>query len=119
MTDEVVSDATITDSSGIAARIPNLMDRSRFGAALVSFIDVPDQASASQIIIVDLDRCNDLVGFGSLDGHTIGFGSHVDGDRLAEATEAGFDEVMARSVFFRQLPRLLGGTGPQPARNGG
>jgi len=119
MNDEVVSDRSITERPGIAARVPNLMDRSRFGAARVSFIDAPDQASAAQMIIVDLDRCNDLVGFGSLDGHTIGFGSHVDSDRLAQATDAGFDEVMARSVFFRRLPRLLGGAGPQPARNGG
>lgn len=119
MTDDVVGNETVAADSGVAARIPNLMDRSRFGAARISFIDGPDQARAARMVLVDLDRCSDLVGFGSLDGHTVGFGSHVDGDRLAEATDAGFDEVMARSVFFQRLPQLLGGSDPRPARNSG
>lgn len=47
------------------------------------------------------------------------FGSHVDGDRLAHATEAGFEGVMPRSVFVRRLPELLyGKVSPPPGNNG-
>jgi CheY-like chemotaxis protein len=37
----------------------------------------------------------------------IGFFSHVDTALRARALEAGFDVVMPRSSFFRQLPEVL------------
>jgi CheY-like chemotaxis protein len=37
----------------------------------------------------------------------IAFGSHVQGDRLKEARDAGCDEVMARSKFSATLPEIL------------
>jgi hypothetical protein len=37
----------------------------------------------------------------------IGFGPHVERDVLSAARQAGCDEVLARSVFFSTLDRLL------------
>jgi CheY-like chemotaxis protein len=37
----------------------------------------------------------------------IAFASHVDVDAQARAREAGFDRVLSRSVFVRELPALL------------
>lgn len=39
----------------------------------------------------------------------VGFVSHVQTDLIAQAREAGVDQVMARSAFVTQLPRLLQG----------
>ncbi len=94
----------------IAAVIPNLFDRSRFGGK-VTFIDTADEAEAlnAQRVIVDLDRCEDPMSF-RLDGvHVVGFGPHVESGLFQKAVEAGFDEVMPRSVFFRRLPEMLDG----------
>lgn len=90
----------------IAAHVPNLMDRSRFGSG-VRFVNSASEAVDDRLIIVDLDRCSDLVSFAELSGHTIGFCAHVDSERMATAAAAGFDEVMARSAFFRGLSDLL------------
>jgi CheY-like chemotaxis protein len=38
----------------------------------------------------------------------VGFVSHVQGDLIAAAKEAGCDTVLARSAFTRDLPALLG-----------
>lgn len=102
----------------IAAYIPNLMDRSRFGRNDVRFVRVAAEAADAQLVIVDLDRCTELGSFASLGGHTVGFGAHVDDDRLNEATRAGLDEVMARSAFFRRLPELLAEHGVGNAQSG-
>lgn len=99
----------------IAACVPNVMDRSRFGGHSVRFVDRAADAADVALIVVDLDRCEEMSLFAALSGRTIGFGAHVDGDRLRAANDAGFDQVMARSAFFRQLPDLLatsGGTDP-------
>lgn len=92
----------------IAAVVPDLMDRSRFTGVDVRFIERPADARGADLVVVDLDRCTDLHGFAALAIRTVGFGSHVDADGLAEAGDAGFDEVLARSVFFRRLPEILG-----------
>jgi hypothetical protein len=91
----------------IVAHIPNLMDRSRFGGSAVRFVGSAIEAADAELVIVDLDRCVEIGSFAELSGHTVGFGAHVDGDRLGAAVTAGFDEVMARSAFFRRLPSLL------------
>lgn len=91
----------------IVACVPNLMDRSRFGGADVVFIDSPADAIDASLVIVDLDRCDEADGFAALPGHTVGFGAHVDAERIAAATLAGFGEALARSAFFRRLPDLL------------
>lgn len=38
---------------------------------------------------------------------TLGFVSHVDSDTIEAARRAGVDEVLARSAFAAQLPRIL------------
>lgn len=40
---------------------------------------------------------------------TVGFVSHVQTELIAEARQAGVDQVMARSAFVTQLPQLLQG----------
>ncbi len=37
----------------------------------------------------------------------VAFGSHVEGERLAAAREAGADRVLARSAFSARLPEIL------------
>ena len=39
--------------------------------------------------------------------HVVGFLSHVQADLAREARLAGIDQVMARSAFAEQLPKLL------------
>lgn len=79
----------------IRAFVPNVMDRSRY------------EAVGAATIVVDLDRCGDVEAWAALEGTTIGFGAHVDADQLALASDAGFDEVLPRSAFFRRLPTLF------------
>ena len=40
---------------------------------------------------------------------TVGFVSHVQTELIAQARQAGVDQVMARSAFVTQLPQLLQG----------
>jgi AmiR/NasT family two-component response regulator len=40
----------------------------------------------------------------------VGFVSHVDAARIAQARDAGITRVMARSGFVEALPELLGGS---------
>ena len=42
-------------------------------------------------------------------GRVIGFVSHVDAATIAQARDAGFDQVLARSRFVESLPDLLKG----------
>lgn len=102
-----MSDQTNT----IAAFVPNLMDRSRFGGAAVTFVTSPAAAaeSGAALLIVDLDRCEDPSAFRLDELNVIGFGSHVDVGSIEAAQKAGFDEVLARSAFFRRLPQILAG----------
>ncbi|HSK09560.1 MAG TPA: hypothetical protein VK911_08285 [Vicinamibacterales bacterium] len=39
----------------------------------------------------------------------VAFGSHVDGEALKAARDAGADRVLARSAFVRVLPELMAG----------
>ena len=93
----------------IVAHVPNLFDRSRFQGR-ARFVETPDEARSHNptLVIVDLDRCEDAAGF-RLDGaRVIGFGPHVDSALHREAARCGYTEVLARSVFFKRLPELLG-----------
>lgn len=40
----------------------------------------------------------------------VAFGSHVDTETLARARELGATEVMARSQFVKDMPRIFGGS---------
>lgn len=92
----------------IAAHVPNLMDRSRFGSD-VRFVDSPSDVGGATTTVVDLDRCQSVAAFAELSCWTIGYCAHVDSDLMDEAAAAGFDEVLARSAFFRRLPAILAG----------
>lgn len=94
----------------VAAYVPDLMDRSRFGGIDdVEFVGSPADLAAvdAEVVVVDLSRPGVL---DALPGgvRTIGFGSHVDRELLASARAAGVDEVMPRSEFFRRIRELLG-----------
>jgi hypothetical protein len=102
----------MTATTTIAAHIPNLFDRSRF-RGMVTFVATAEEAVALEpdLVIVDLDRCDDVAGF-RIDGpRVIGFGPHVDTNLHRKAVDAGYTEILARSVFFKRLPELLGSSG--------
>ena len=106
----------------IVALVPDLMDRSKVSAAAkaagesVRFVNQAPKLVAAveqdspELVVVDLgrpgavDAVRELAGAGV---RVVGFGSHVDRDLLAEAGDAGCEEVLARSQFFRDLARVL------------
>jgi hypothetical protein len=96
----------------VVAYVPDLMDRSKIAAAAPSVVFVRSPAELigadCDVVVVDLSRPGVIEVAGSLPGRRIGFGSHVDRQRLASARAAGFHDVMVRSEFFAQLGRLLG-----------
>ena len=49
----------------------------------------------------------------------LGFFSHVQTDLQRAAIEAGYDSVIPRSVFSRDLAKILGGGWQKPDREGG
>lgn len=97
---------------------PELGDRSRFDPYQV--IHVRSAAKLHELVrthdpdlvIVDLDRTSDPAAWRIDNAHVVGFGSHVETERLERAIEAGFDAAMARSIFFHRLAELL-----EPVRN--
>ena len=102
----------------IAAFVPNIFDRSRFGGehrGRVTFVDDAGELSTltPDFVVVDLDRCPDPGSFvatgadGNRRHRTIGFGPHIEAEAHRRAKEIGFDEVLPRSRFFRQLAELL------------
>jgi hypothetical protein len=100
--------------SAVWAYVPDLMDRSRMTAAGVTglhFVTRPDELSDAPVgatVVVDLSRDGVLTVLGDLDGRRrIGFGSHVDRERLEAARRAGCDLVLARSEFFRRLSDVI------------
>ena len=101
----------------VVAWVPDLMDRSRVGAAgAVTFVasaeELADAAAGADLVIVDLARPGALDAIAGLRGvRTVGFAPHVERDLLEAATAAGCDEVLPRSAFFRRLGDLglLGG----------
>lgn len=74
------------------------------------------QASEARLIVVDLHHQNvDVVALAAdlkADSETanirlIGFFSHVETELRERALAAGFDEVLPRSAFSRDLPEIL------------
>lgn len=98
----------------IVALVPDLMDQSRLSAAaphrieFVRTID-PDQLMRADVVVVDLARVDDLSAIRRATPHSriIAFGPHVDDAALEAARQAGIDDVMPRSQFFRQINELL------------
>ncbi len=94
----------------VCAYVPGLMDRSRFDHHEISFVSTPQEAidAAPGLLIVDLDRCDEPEAFRIDGARVIGFGSHVDAERLDAAEAFGFDDVLPRSVFFRRMAEIVG-----------
>jgi hypothetical protein len=90
--------------------VPDLMDRSRLGGDVV-FVAQPEDLDGvdADLVVVDLGRLGDPGRVGRVSGRLVGFAPHVDDDILAGARAAGFDDALARSVFFRRWPELVGG----------
>lgn len=75
------------------------------------------EADAPSLVILDLDapRLRAVEVVAALKAHaptsatrTVGYVSHVQGERIAAARQAGIGEVKARSAFVTQLADLLG-----------
>jgi 2-keto-3-deoxy-6-phosphogluconate aldolase len=111
----------VTGGSIIVALVPDLMDRSKVSAAAagrVTFVNRADDlvgavaTAGATLVVVDLARpgaVEALAQLAELDPRPtlLGFGSHVDRERLTEARHAGAGRVLARSAFFADLPALL------------
>jgi DNA-binding NarL/FixJ family response regulator len=76
------------------------------------------EESVADIVVVDLHHAKlDAVALGSelktnarLSGiSVIGFFSHVEAELQRKAVQAGYDQVMPRSVFFSELANILSG----------
>jgi len=100
------------------AYVPDLMDRSKVLAAAPSVVIVADvrrlSAAAGDTVVLDLSRPQALDAVPRLrlaGARVVGFASHVDRDRIAQAEAAGC-EVLARSAFFSRLAAVLAASGP-------
>ena len=100
----------------VAAYVPNLFDRGRFGGR-VTFVESPADVAACDpaLLIVDLDRCPDAAAYVVPGVKLVGFGPHVDSEARAAATEAGYHEVLPRSVFFRRIDAILDAAATSPS----
>jgi hypothetical protein len=102
----------------VYAYVPDLMDRSKVRAASPSAIVVTDPAhlapGAGDTVVLDLSRAQALDAVADLcrtGARVVGFASHVDRERMAQARDAGC-EVLARSAFFSSLAAVLGTSSP-------
>jgi|TARA_B100000809_G_scaffold163723_1_gene161054 hypothetical protein len=97
----------------VRAFVPDLMDRSRLRAPEASVEFVADPAvlldEPADLFVLDLARSDALLAISGRSvgsGRVVGFAPHVDDEVMAAAREAGCDEVLPRSVFFRRFPDL-------------
>lgn len=101
----------MTGSASIAGYVPDLMDRSRFGALDIDFVASPDALvnHEARTVVLDLGRPGVLTVLAELaDRRIIGFASHVDTDLIQSARDAGCHEVLPRSRFFARISETLG-----------
>lgn len=115
-------------SRTIVAAVNDLMFGSRIRAAAqqagVSAVfvrapaDLLERAATADLVLLDLEtRWLDVpAAINALKGAAptaavpiVVFGSHVEGEALSAAREAGADRVLARSAFVKLLPGLLRG----------
>jgi hypothetical protein len=118
-----VGEASKGDKRRVLALVPDLIDRSRIepvaasAGASIRFVDNlaslrPRDNEQWELVIVDLDAPDAMSAISAVRGcRIIGFGSHVNRDRLDAARQAGYDEVVTRSMLFRRLPALIGDLG--------
>jgi hypothetical protein len=88
--------------TSVVAYVPDLMDRSRLGGVVDTFVASPDAlvGIAADVVIVDLGRTGVLDVLASITAPVLGFGSHVDDARPEAARAAGCQLVLPRSRFF-------------------
>lgn len=100
----------------IVVYAPDLMDRSKIQAAggdrvrivgTVAALAAALAAGDAERCLVDLGRAGVLEAVAATGVPVTGFVSHVDTETAAAARLAGVD-TLARSVFFRRLPELVG-----------
>ena len=112
----------------ILAAVDDLMFVSRISTAAqqvgaeIVFVRSPEETLTQarmlnpRLIILDLnsrrlDPLRTIVALkaeaGLASTHTLGFVSHVQGDLIEAAREAGIDEVLARSAFTARLGEIL------------
>jgi hypothetical protein len=105
--------------SRLVACVPDLMDRSKVAAVApdATFCRAPGDLlvtalnEGATLAVIDLSRAGALEAAAELRQAgvaTVAFGSHVDDALLDAAREAGCEEVLPRSIFFRRLGDLLG-----------
>ncbi len=96
----------------IVVYAPNLMDQSRIRAQFtdVSFVSSPVELKSSQADVIMIDLSDDSV----LDvlpdlaeKNTIGFGSHVDVQRMQRAVNEGCRTAVPRSRFFARMTEIV------------
>ncbi len=92
----------------IAAYVPNLMDRSRFGDGVQIVHSLKElEGVDADLVFVDLSRSQALEHL-PFQSQVIGFAPHIDTETLDAAKAAGCVEALPRSIFFKRLPSLLG-----------
>jgi len=88
------------------------MDRSRIGGAIegVEFVRGAATCAGADVVLVDLARFGAEVGAvrkAAPNARVVGFGPHVDEASAEAALDAGADDVMPRSRFFRDPAAAL------------
>lgn len=107
----------------VTAYVTDLMDRSRLSSAALgdvielSFVRTGEKllgavdAGSVDAVVIDLSRPDAIETIEAVAGRArvIGFGAHVDTDRLRAARRAGSETVLARSAFFSDPARWMAG----------
>jgi hypothetical protein len=88
----------------VVALVPDLMDRSRLGAVVDTFVRNATELAVvdADVAVIDLSREGAIEAAGALVARgvrVVAFGSHVDKDTLDQARATGAD-VMPRSKLF-------------------
>jgi hypothetical protein len=101
--------------ASVIAVAPDLLDRSRIMAVAPGVVfgrapgDVAGRADAGSIVVMDLSRdgvAEALQAVVATGARVVGFGSHVDRERLDDARTVGC-EALARSAFFARIASIV------------
>ena len=93
----------------IARKTADVLEAARSGAALL-VVDLDSRRLPWREAVASLRADPALAAL-----PVIGFLSHVNADAAREARNAGCGQILARSAFVRDLPRLLAAAAPPPA----
>jgi hypothetical protein len=110
----------VSEGLSVLALVSDLMFSSKIsaearacGVAVMMLRDPAKlEAQAGRMLIVDLNLAGAIAAAGAWRKATgrevVGFVSHVDAEAIANARDAGIDQIMARSRFVQVLPELFG-----------